>query len=328
MAVGLRPIVAGRNPHSISALADEYGLKWTTARVDQPASLREMAASARVLLNAARPFAQTSAPLIEACIEAGAHYLDITGEAGAIEGTARWHHAAVSRGVMLMPAVGFDVVASDCLAAHVARRLPGASTLKIGFDKSQPSSRGSMTTAFEMNGQGVLIRHQGTLVSVGAGSLAYCFDYGRGPRLSLVVTLGDSSSAFFSTGIPNIETYLRATLPVWTAITVNQYWGWLMAAPPWKEFLRAQVESLPDGPGPQERDDGWSTLVAEVTDGNGRCARSRLHAGDAYAFTALSAVDVVERILAGQFRPGFQTPSLVYGPDFALSFDGVTREDL
>ena len=160
------------------------------------------------------------------------------------------------------------------------------------------------------------------------GCLSYHFDYGHGPQLSLAVSLGDASSAFFSTGIPNVETYLRATLPVWSAITANQYWGWLVSTPPWQAFLQAQMDYLAPGPSPRERATGWATLVAEARDASGRCARSRLHTGDVYWFTALSAVGVAERSLAGELTPGFQTPSRVYGPDFALSFDGVSREDM
>jgi short subunit dehydrogenase-like uncharacterized protein len=286
-----------------------------------------MIASAGVLLNAAGPFARTSGPLVDACIATGTHYLDITGEAGTIEAVARWDHTALRRGVMLMPGAGFEVVASDCLAAHVARRLPSATALKLGFDKSQPSSRGSLTTSLEMSGQGVLVRRQGRLVRVPPGALSYCFDYGHGPQISLAVNLGDTSSAFFSTGIPNIETYLRATLPVWGAVTVNQYWGWLLSTPPWQAFLKAQMDCFTSDPSPQETNAGWATLVAEATDARGRCRRSRLRTGDVYWFTALSAVGVAERSLAGDVKPGFQTPSRVYGPDFALSFDGVSRED-
>ena len=94
--------------------------------MDDPARLRRMTASAGVLLNAAGPF-ETSAPLIDACIATRTHYLDITGEAGAIEaaGMGRRCHTA---GVMLMPGAGFEVVASDCLAAHVARPAPRSGT--------------------------------------------------------------------------------------------------------------------------------------------------------------------------------------------------------
>ncbi len=328
LARGLRPVIAGRDQHAIASMAAACGLEWRTARVDQPACLRSMTASATVLLNAAGPFSTTSAPLIDACVATGTHYLDITGEAGTIEATVRWHDAGARRGVMLMPGVGFEVVASDCLAAHVARRLPGARALKLGFDKSQATSRGSLKTSVEMSGQGVLVRRQGKLVSVPPGSLAYHFDYGHGPQISLAVSLGDASSAFFSTGIPDVETYLRATLPVWGAVTASRYWGWLLSTPPWQAFLKAQMDCLAPDPSPQARGAGWATLVAEARDASGRCARSRLQTGDVYSFTALSAVGVAERTLAGELKPGFQTPSRVYGPDFVLSFDGVSREDL
>jgi short subunit dehydrogenase-like uncharacterized protein len=200
--------------------------------------------------------------------------------------------------------------------------------LKLGFDNSQPTSRGSLKTGLGMSGQGVLVRRQGKLVRVAPGALAYYFDYGYGPQMSLAVSLGDASSAFFSTGIPNVETYLRATLPVWGAITLDQYWGWLLSTPPWQEFLKTQVDCLAPDPSPQARRAGWATIVAEMNDGRGRFARSRLHTPDRYSFTALSAVDVAERSLASELKPGFQTPSRVYGPDFALSFDGVSRKDL
>ena len=328
LAGGLRPIIAGRDEHAVSSMAAEYGLDWRAARVDEPEPVRSMAASANVLLNAAAPFATTSGPLIDACLATGTHYLDITGEADAIEATARLDDAAVRRGVMLMPGVGFDVVASDCLAVHVARRLPGVTALKLGFDKSQPASRGSLKTTVEMSGQGVLVRREGQLVRVPPGSLARSFDYGHGPQVSLAVSLGDLSSAFFSTGVPNIETYLRATLPVWTAIAIDQYWGWLLSSPPWQALLTAQIDYLIPDPPPHTRSVGWATIVAEAEDSCGRCARSRMHTGDAYWFSALSAVAIAERTLAGELKSGFQTPSRVFGPDFALSFEGVRREDL
>jgi len=56
----------------------------------------------------------------------------VTGEIPVIEDLARRSAAARRRGIMIMPAVGFDVVPSDCLAAHVAQRLPGATHLMLG----------------------------------------------------------------------------------------------------------------------------------------------------------------------------------------------------
>jgi short subunit dehydrogenase-like uncharacterized protein len=308
-------------------MASGYGLAWKLAHVHEPNSLHRLTAGAKVLVNAAGPFATTAGPLMEACVATGTHYLDITGDSATIEPTAQWHDRAVFNKVMLMPAAGFDVVASDCLLAHVAQLLPGANSLKLGFDKSEPTSTGSLKTILEMGGQGVRVRRNGRLVSVAPGSLVHAFDYGRGPQLSLAVNLGDTSSAFFSTGIGNIETYMRASVQVWSAMTANQYWGWLLATPPWQAALKAQMKLFARDPSPRESSAAWGILVAEARDASGRCARSRLHTGDVYWFTALSAVAVTEKCLAGEWKPGFQTPSRVYGPDFALSLDGARRVD-
>jgi short subunit dehydrogenase-like uncharacterized protein len=45
-------------------------------------------------------------------------------------------------GIMLMPSVGYDVVPSDCLAAHLKRRLPTATRLALGFQPTGGFSRG------------------------------------------------------------------------------------------------------------------------------------------------------------------------------------------
>jgi short subunit dehydrogenase-like uncharacterized protein len=328
LARGLRPALAGRGANAGAPMAREYGLAWFTARVDEPARLRSMMAGAKVLINAAGPFAATAGPLMDACIDTGTHYLDITGESETIEPTTLWNESAQRSGVMLMPATGFDVVASDCLAAHVARRLPGATTLRIGFHKSDGSSIGSLKTTVEMSGKGVWVRRQGRLVRIPAGTLTHFFDYGRGAQASLAVSLGDVSSAFYSTGIGNIEAYMSATLPVWTAMTANQYWGWLLGTPPWQAFLKSQLQWLALDSSRAGINSGWGILVAEATDACGRIVCSRMHTGDVYWFTALSSIGVAEKVLAGEVKPGFQTPSLVYGPDFALEFEGARRVDL
>ncbi|MGB6826727.1 MAG: saccharopine dehydrogenase NADP-binding domain-containing protein [Terracidiphilus sp.] len=324
---GLRPVIAGRNEDAIKSMAASCGLEWKLAHVSEPDSLHRLTAGAKVLINAAGPFAATAGPLIDACIATGTHYLDITGDSATIEPTAQWHDRAVLNKVMLMPAAGFDVVASDCLLAHVARRLPGANSLKLGFDKSEPMSTGSLKTILEMSGQGVRVRRNGRLISVAPGSLVHDFDYGRGPQPSFAVNLGDTSSAFFSTGIGNIETYMRASVQVWSAITASQYWGWLLATPPWQATLKAQMKLFARDPSLLQSSAAWGTLVAEAKDSSGQSVRSRLHTGDVYWFTALSAVAVAEKCIAGEWQAGFQTPSRVYGPDFVLSIDSARRID-
>lgn len=44
--------------------------------------------------------------------------------------------------------------------------------------------------------------------------------------------------------------------------------------------------------------------------------------------TARTSLDAATRVAAGEAKPGFQTPSLAFGPDYILGFEGVTWDDL
>ena len=85
---------------------------------------------------------------------------------------------------------------------------------------------------------------------------------------------------------------------------------------------------MPEGPSPEARAKGYSLLFAEVTDEAGNRAVSRMRTPHAYTLTALTALEVVRRVLAGDVHPGFQTPAKAYGPDLVMEIGGVTRTDL
>ena len=132
LQVGLRPVLAGRNGAQIHALAAELALPAKVFDLGSPAVVREGIAGAAVVLHAAGPFSATSRPMVDACLAAQAHYVDVTGEIAVLEAVAARDAEARERDVMLLPGAGFDVVPTDCMAAHVKRRLPGAVRLRLG----------------------------------------------------------------------------------------------------------------------------------------------------------------------------------------------------
>ena len=69
-------------------------------------------------------------------------------------------------------------------------------------------------------------------------------------------------------------------------------------------------------------------LVGQARKKTGETVRSRLRTPEGYSLTAATAFDAARRVAAGDIKPGFQTPSRVFGADYILSFDGVSREDL
>ncbi len=323
VARGLRPILAGRNPARVKALADALGLAWRAFPLDDATALDETLREVPVVLHCAGPYSQTYKPMVDACLRTGTHYLDITGEL--IEHIALVEQDAAARaaGVMLLPSVGFDVVPSDCLALHLKQRLPTATHLALAFQSVGGWSRGTMLSAVDTVDRPGMIRRDGKLVRVPPAWKTRAVDFGAGPVRCVTIPWGDLATAYRSTGIPNIETYMA--LPAAGRIGLKM--AGLLGSVLGKPLLAKLVQLFPEGPDEAQRATGYSLLWGEVTDEAGRRAAARMRTPHAYTLTALTALASVERVLAGDIHPGYQTPASAYGPDFALTIPGVTRAD-
>jgi short subunit dehydrogenase-like uncharacterized protein len=324
---GLRPVLAGRKAAALAAMAEELGLASRTVSLDSPDRLATALTDVEVVLHCAGPFSSTAVPMLRACLRSGTHYLDIAGEVGSIEALAQRHAEARQHGIMVLPGVGFDVVPSDCLAAHVAQRLPRATRLRLAIRGLTFITRGSAKTFAEHAGQGIRIRRGGVLATVEPLALQRHFDFGDGPRPAVNVSWGDVASAYYTTGIANIEVYFEETWAYRAMLSASRAFGWALRTAPWQAMLRAQTALLAEGPTPEQRAAWRMTIVAEAEDDAGQHVRARLHTPEAYSFTGMTAAAIAYRVLQGDFEAGFQTPARLYGADFVLSLPGVARED-
>jgi short subunit dehydrogenase-like uncharacterized protein len=300
---------------------------WLALDLADGAALRRALEDHAAVLNCAGPFEHTWRPIVEACLDTGTHYLDLCAEWGVFEALRAEGERARERGVMLLPGVGFDVVASDCLALHVARRLPGARRLRIGISGLELFSRGSARTVLGLVGEPTRRRRGGAIVDDPTLREA-CFDFGKGPQPAFAVSWGDVSTAHHSTGIPDVAVFFEATPFAAALALANRSFGWFAKSAIGQRIARAQLAMLPPGPAPDLRAARRAVLVARVEDDAGGRAESRLVTPEAYTFTAASAVAVASRVLAGDARPGFQTPSALLGPDYVLRLPGVERQEL
>jgi len=325
VARGQRPILAGRRAEALAPLARELGLEHRAFALDMPAALHRGLAGAGAVLHCAGPFSRTAAPMALGCLRARCHYLDITGEVAVFESLAALGADARDAGVMLLPGAGFDVVPSDCLAAHVAARLPGATRLVIAFRASGRLSRGTALTAIEGLGEGGLVRRDGALTRVPLR--ARTLDLGDGPREVLGIPWGDLVTAWHSTAIPDIEVYVTAPRLLRALVPALRLAGPLLGSAPVRRLLAARVRAGAPGPTAEERARGHATLWAEASIGDRRAA-ARLDTPDTYTLTSITAVAALERALAGDAPPGFQTPSKAFGADFVLAAEGTARRDL
>jgi short subunit dehydrogenase-like uncharacterized protein len=323
-----RPILAGRSAAGVCAISEELGLERRLFSLEEPGRIDDALAGMGLVLHCAGPFSRTSRPMADACLRTRTHYLDLTGEVEVFEALAARDLEARASGVMLMPGCGFDVVPSDCLAVHLKGRLPGAQRLALAYGGMGRLSRGTATTAIERLGEGGLVRRGGVLAPVPSAWKTRRIDFGDGERTpSVTIPLGDLSTAWHSTGIPDIELYFAAPPGLRALAVASRYVGPLLGSPAVKRFLTARVRAGAPGPTDEERRRGRAFVWGEVEDADGRRAVSRLATPEGYTFTARAALAIVGRVLAGRAPAGFQTPGKAYGPDFVLAIEGVTRTD-
>ncbi len=325
---GLEPVLSGRDAEAIRALGRELGLEARPAALDSPRLLDGAFDGITTAIHCAGPFSRTARVMAEACIRSGAHYLDITGEIPVFEMLVARSAEAARAGVMLLPGAGFDVVPSDCLAAHLHRRLPSATSLRLAFFGGTGLSRGTDTTMIENIGAGGAVRRDGKIVGVPVAYRERDIDFGDKVRHAVTIPWGDVSTAFHSTGIPDIEVYAAASPGAVRGLKLAARFGRLLASAPAQALLKAMVRRGPPGPTEEVRRRATARLWGEAFDDAGRTVRSRLSTPDGYTLTALAAVAAAEKCLAGNTKPGFQTPSSAYGANFILEIEGTERLDL
>ncbi len=324
---GLRPIVAGRSAARVEALAAQIGAEARVCSVEDAPRLRETLAGVACVLHAAGPFSATAGPMLDACLATRTHYLDITGEIPVFELCEMLGPRAREAGVMLMPGCGFDVVPSDCLAAHVAARVPEPHTLRIAIDALGTPTRGSAKTSVEMLGAGCLVRRAGRIVALPPGSLQRDFDFGFGPARCAGAPLGDLVTAWHSTRAENVEVYLRAGVGMRAMLRASGPLAPLLRLRPVQRGFQGLIGAMPEGPTEEERTTLRGHVVAEAIGAGGETARARLDTPSGYHLTMLAGVEIARRVLEGGAKPGYQTPATAFGADLVLGLDCIRTND-
>jgi short subunit dehydrogenase-like uncharacterized protein len=205
------------------------------------------------------------------------------------------------------------------------QRLPDAIDLKIDI--------GGLNAVFTRHRNqwsipnGARVRRDGRIITVSRPRETNC-DFGEGPFSTLVLRWGDVSTAYYSTGIKNIEVRMAVTPPLRIAISLPGFARKIFGMPFVQSFLKAQIARMPEGPSDEVLRTGRRVLVGVVSNTNGENARARVTTGQGNVLTAQAGVEIARRVIVGEVKVGFQTPSLVYGSDLILQFEGATREEL
>lgn len=321
--LGMTPVLAGRNADRVGALAAELGLPHLAFSLDDPAAVRDALADAQVVLHCAGPFSSTYAPMIEACIDTKTHYLDVTGELQVLEGVYALHERIAAASITAIPAIGFDVVPTDCVAATLVARLPDATSLELAFTSDGRPSRGTMKSTVEGLAAPGMIRKGGVLTVVPAAWRTKTIEFSVGKRACVSIPWGDVSSAYRSTGIGDIVVYMSMPPATIRSLRLARPLLKLAGTGPMQRLLKGQVERRGTNPSADERAAATSEIWGRVEAADGRAVETRLTTPNGYVLTANSAVEAVRRLLAGGIPSGGQTPSSAFGADYAVSLPGI-----
>lgn len=318
----LTPILAGRSKAGIEALAGELGLEARCFGLDDSAALARGLEGVGLVLHCAGPFSSTARPMIEACLSAQLHYLDITGEISVFEYAQAQHERARQAGSVVCPGVGFDVIPTDCVAASLKEALPDATHLALGFDTRSGFSPGTAKTSIEGLAQGGKVRRDGRIVAVPLAYSVRRIDFGGGEKLAMTIPWGDVSTAWYTTGIPNIEVFMPGSPGMIANARRANYFRWLIGWQPLQRLIKSRIAKTVKGPDETLREKQPTFVWGEARNAAGSVCTARIKTANGYSLTVTGSLAVVEHLLREAPAGGAYTPARLLGADLVTRLPG------
>ena len=323
---GLQPILVGRREEAIRPLAEELKLPFKIIDINDAPQLQAALQEVELVIHAAGPFSATAKQMIEACLQTGTHYLDINGDISVFEMIKQYDTKAKEKNIMLLPGVGFDVVPTDCMALQLKNKLPDATHLKLAFAAVGGGvSHGTAMTIVNKLGEGGAARENGKIVRKPLGKKGMWVDFGEKKLFAMSIPWGDVATAYFTTGIPNIETYTTVKPKVYRMLKLQRLFNWLLRTEWVKNIIRKKIKKRPAGPDDTMRSKAKSLIWGEATNKEGKVVTGHFICADGYTLTALSSLIISKKVLSTNFKPGYQTPASCYGEDLVMEIPGTVR---
>jgi short subunit dehydrogenase-like uncharacterized protein len=299
---GCRWAIAGRSRRRLEGVraglaADDPSLAELpviVADVDDPGSMRDLAASTRVLITTVGPYLRYADHVVAACAVEGTDYLDLTGEAEFVDRTWLSHHVtAEGSGARLVHAAGFDSIPHDLGVRFTVGHLPSDAPLTVhGYVKAVGAfSGGSLASAMGFLGRigpgrrtaaerlqvegppsrpATLVR--GPMQQAGSWSLPF-------PSVDAQIVLRSSAALGYGTGLSYSHNFVVGPLPmVPLALFGVATVGLLSQVPPVRDGISKLV---PPGSGPSEKVRARNHFdVRFVGTGGGRRVVAHVTGGD------------------------------------------------
>lgn len=322
---GLKPILAGRNKSKVEALAQELGLEFRTFGLDGVTQITDQLKGLRLVMHCAGPFSSTSKPMMKACLNSGCHYLDITGEISVFEFAQSLNKEAESADIVICPGVGFDVIPTDCIAAALKEALPDATHLALGFDSETDLSPGTAKTNIEGLAEGGKVRKHGEIITVALAHNVRKIDFGNGEKTAMCIPWGDVSTAYYTTGIPNVEVFIPASSKIVTGTKILNCFRPLLKFQFIQKIIKVIIAKSVVGPDEELRSNLPTYVWGEAKNSQGQIKIARIQTENAYSLTINGSLTVVKYLLENKVCGGSYTPAKLMGSDLVTKIRGSSE---
>jgi short subunit dehydrogenase-like uncharacterized protein len=325
---GLRVLLAGRSEAPLKDLAQQTQLPYLQVSLDDAAALEACLRQCTVVIHCAGPFSRTARQMATACLRAGTHYLDITGELAVFEYLHGLEQAARDSNILLMPGVGFDVVPTDCVANRLKAELPDAHWLELAFvTVGGGISHGTLTSTIERLGTPGAERRNGKLQPVRMGKHGKWINFDEKRRFVISIPWGDLYTAWISTGILNITTYTGASPKLYPWLRFLPLLNPLLRTAWFRGILQKRVDAKVLGPTAEQNAQGYALVYGQARNQAGESRELRLRVNETYRLTAETALLIAQKVLSGHWQPGFHTPAQLYGSGLITEVEGCRWMD-
>jgi short subunit dehydrogenase-like uncharacterized protein len=312
-AQGLEPVLAGRNRGAVEALASELGFEHRIFDLRNEAATRTGLEGISAVAHCAGPFSATSQPMIDACIATHCHYLDITGEIDVFVAAQERHDDAVTAGIIVCPGVGFDVIPTDCIAATLKAELPDADHLALGFDSRSGFSPGTAKTSVESLKMGGKVREKDKIRTVPLAWQSRDIDFGNGSKFAVTIPWGDIATAWYTTGIDNIEVFIPMAPSAAARLRKLDAIRPLLGLAPVQALLKRIAGKRVKGPDSEQREKARTYVWGEAQNPAGKKVTARIETANGYDVTIHGVLMAVKHVLETENAPGYFTPSRLMG---------------
>lgn len=320
---GLKPVLAGRTESKIKPLAQKFGLEYLVFGLNNIEEVVQNIAKFPLVLNCAGPFSRTAKPIVEACLLAKTHYLDITGEIEVFELIKSYDLKAKNSGIIMMPGVGFDVVPTDCMAKYLKNKLPDSTHLELAFISVGGSiSHGTVTTMIENLGQKGYEREDKIIILKPTGYDGKWINFGSIKQFAMTIPWGDISTAYTTTGIPNIKTFAGASKSAYYLMKLQFLFNPILRTKFVKNLLQKYVDDKITGPNEHHFQNGKSLIWGKVSNAKGETEEGRIETLEGYRLTAEASVLITQKVLELEGISGYKTPAGLFGHELILEIEG------